>query len=75
VDLSLAVAKDIGELTGLQHTRTNFLSGAYYRLGDSLQFQARIVNAQSGTSIRVVDPVTGSIERPLVAIEALREKA
>jgi tetratricopeptide (TPR) repeat protein/predicted Ser/Thr protein kinase len=50
------------------------VTGAYYRLGDSLQFRARIVNARSGTAIRIVDPVTGSVERPLEVIEALREK-
>ncbi len=50
------------------------VSGAFYRLGDSLQFQARIVDARRRKLIGAIDPVAGPVERPLEVIEALRQR-
>jgi serine/threonine-protein kinase len=50
------------------------VSGAFYRLGDSLQFQARVVDARRRKLIGAIDPVAGPVERPLEAIEMLRQR-
>jgi DNA-binding SARP family transcriptional activator/tetratricopeptide (TPR) repeat protein/TolB-like protein len=50
------------------------VSGAYYRHGDSIQFQVRITDARGGTMIPSVEPISGSLEQPQVAIHALAER-
>jgi serine/threonine-protein kinase len=50
------------------------VSGAFYRFGDSLQFQARVVDARRRKLIGAIDPVAGPIERPLEVIEVLRQR-
>ena len=46
--------------------------GAYYKVGDSIQFQAQITDAAGGRLLRAVEPVTGSAERPVELVQALR---
>ena len=50
------------------------VAGTYYRRGDSLQFQARIVDARRKKLLRAIDPVSGLTARPLDVIEVLRQK-
>jgi DNA-binding SARP family transcriptional activator len=48
------------------------VSGAYYRQGDSLTFQARLVDAGTGELLRAVAPVRGGLDEPGRAVEALQ---
>ena len=50
------------------------VSGAYYRHGDSLRFQARITDARRGTLLRALDPISAGVASPLDAIELLRRR-
>ncbi len=50
------------------------VSGSYYRLRDSLQFQAHVVDATRDKLLRVVAPVAGPADRPLELIEMLRQR-
>jgi DNA-binding SARP family transcriptional activator len=47
--------------------------GSFYRDGDSLRFQAQISDARVGRLLRSVDPVSGPVRAPLVAVDRLRE--
>ncbi len=47
--------------------------GSYYRDGDSLRFQAQISDARAGRVLRGVDPVSGPVRAPLIAVDRLRE--
>jgi DNA-binding SARP family transcriptional activator/TolB-like protein len=47
--------------------------GSFYRDGDSLRFQAQISDARLGRLLRSVDPVSGPVRAPLVAVDRLRE--
>jgi DNA-binding SARP family transcriptional activator len=48
------------------------VSGAYYRQGDSLAFQVRLVDAATGELLRAVAPVRGNLEEPEDAVEVLQ---
>lgn len=50
------------------------VSGAYYRQGDSLLFQARITDARRRAVIRTLEPISAPAARPLVGIEYLRQR-
>jgi tetratricopeptide (TPR) repeat protein/TolB-like protein len=50
------------------------VSGAYYRQGDSLRFQAQISDAATGEVIAALDPVSGPTTRPLEAVGTLRQR-
>ncbi|HZS57846.1 MAG TPA: BTAD domain-containing putative transcriptional regulator [Gemmatimonadaceae bacterium] len=47
--------------------------GSFYRDGDSLRFQSLISDARAGRLLRSVDPVSGPVRAPLVAVDRLRE--
>jgi tetratricopeptide (TPR) repeat protein len=49
--------------------------GSYYRVGDSLVFQARISDANRGEIRRVLDPVRGPLADPTRAVDLLRDRA
>jgi DNA-binding SARP family transcriptional activator len=48
------------------------VSGAYYLQGDSLTFQARLIDAGTGELLRALAPVRGDLEAPGEAVEALQ---
>ena len=50
------------------------VSGAYYRHGDSVQFQVQITDARGGTAVPAVEPVSGSLAQPQIAVRALGER-
>jgi TolB-like protein len=50
------------------------VTGAYYRRGDSLEFQARIVDAATNKLIRALDPVRSSVSDPLRGVELFRQR-
>ena len=47
------------------------VSGAYYRRGDSIQFQAQITDASDGRVLAALEPVSARIVDPLKAIDLL----
>jgi tetratricopeptide (TPR) repeat protein len=47
--------------------------GGYYRDSDSLRFQAQIVDGGSERVERVLDPVSAPLDRPMAALDPLRE--
>ena len=50
------------------------ISGAFYRQGDSLLFQADFTDATSHTLVQSVGPVSAPVSRPLDGIERLRQR-
>ncbi len=50
------------------------VSGSFYRVGDSVRFDARVTDATRGTLLRYVDPVIGPVEQPLQVVERLRQR-
>jgi tetratricopeptide (TPR) repeat protein len=48
--------------------------GDFYRIGETIQFQAKITDATEGRLLRALDPVGSSMGEPLVAIEELRQR-
>ncbi len=50
------------------------ISGAYYKQGDSLLFQADFTDVAQGKLLSSVGPVSSSVARPLDAVEKLRQR-
>ncbi len=50
------------------------VSGAYYRQGDSLRFQAQVTDANRGRLVRSIEPVSGLVVRPTEVVERLRQR-
>ena len=50
------------------------IRGSYYLSGDSVLFQAGIMDVASGRTLRSFDPVGAPVERAMGALEALREQ-
>jgi hypothetical protein len=50
------------------------IRGSYYLSGDSVLFQAGIMDVASGRVLRSFDPVGAPVERAMDALEALRER-
>jgi tetratricopeptide (TPR) repeat protein len=50
------------------------VSGAYYRVGDSLELHAQVADADSARVLRTVGPIWMAAARPVEGIEQLRER-
>ena len=50
------------------------VSGAYYRQGDQLQFQARLTDPEEDRLLMALNPVVAPVDSPLVAVERLRQR-
>jgi serine/threonine-protein kinase len=50
------------------------LGGSYYREGDSLHFEAQLVDAASGKLILSLEPVVGSLHEQTRVVESLRQR-
>lgn len=50
------------------------ISGAYYREGETIRFQVQVTDAEGGQLLGALDPVSGTVESPVEAIERLRER-
>jgi DNA-binding SARP family transcriptional activator/TolB-like protein len=50
------------------------IRGSYYRSGDSVLFQAAVMDVASGRVLRSFDPVGAPVDKATVALEALRER-
>ncbi len=48
--------------------------GSYAKSGDSLRMQVSVVDGKTGKVVRALDPTTGPVADPMVAIGALRER-
>jgi DNA-binding SARP family transcriptional activator/TolB-like protein len=51
---------------------TMLVSGSYYKTGDTLLFQASVVDVANGRIIRAVGPIVAPSDEPLRALESLR---
>lgn len=69
-DGSATLATRLNRKTGAR----TVVSGAYYLLGDSLQFRAQVSNAVSGEVLSVMAPVTTTRHAPQGALPLLRER-
>ena len=63
------VAKDARDAAA-----SKIITGAYYKQGDSVQFQAQIVDATDGRPLGTVTPSTSPISSPMIAITAMRAR-
>jgi DNA-binding SARP family transcriptional activator/TolB-like protein len=50
------------------------VAGAYYRSGDTIQFQTQVVNANDGQLLSAVDPVGGPVAAPGAVVDTLRQR-
>jgi len=50
------------------------VSGNYYRTGDSVLFQASIIDVKTGQILRAVGPVVSSVRTPVAALDDLRSR-
>jgi tRNA A-37 threonylcarbamoyl transferase component Bud32 len=50
------------------------ISGAYYRQGDSVLFQADFTDANAGKLVQTVGPVAARASAPLIGVELLRQR-
>ncbi len=61
----------------LQAQRANatvYVTGSYYTIADSVQFQARIADVASGNILAVTEPSRGSLRDPTKALDLLRQR-
>ncbi|HEX6964467.1 MAG TPA: FlgO family outer membrane protein [Gemmatimonadaceae bacterium] len=49
--------------------------GSYYRVGDTLLFQARVSDARDGRVLLAIDPISGSVTNPSPAVQLLGQRA
>ncbi len=64
-------ARIAGETTGAR----TVVAGAYYRRGDSLEFQAQVIDASTDRLMRAMAPIAGPISHPGDVLDSLRARA
>lgn len=64
---------DFGE-TARATGAVTIVAGNYCRRGDTLEIEARVLDAASGKVLRALDPVRTPIDTPLEGIEELRQR-
>jgi tetratricopeptide (TPR) repeat protein/TolB-like protein len=50
------------------------VSGTYYRDGETLRFQSQVTDVETDDVITAIEPVSGPAEKPMEAIETLRQR-
>jgi DNA-binding SARP family transcriptional activator/tetratricopeptide (TPR) repeat protein len=60
----------LAEATGAR----SVVTGAYYRSGDSIEFQAQVVDARDGELLSAIAPVGGSLDAPGPVVDTLRQR-
>ena len=50
------------------------VSGSYYRTGDTLVFQAAVMDVETGRVVRAVGPILSSARTPLAGLDELRSR-
>jgi DNA-binding SARP family transcriptional activator/TolB-like protein len=68
--LSVGDVRALADATGAG----TVVRGAYYRSGDTIQFQTQVIDAQNGELLSAVDPVGGPIAAPGPLVETLRQR-
>jgi TolB-like protein len=53
---------------------TKLVTGAFYSMGDSLRFEAELLNTATSTSVTGIRPSLAPALRPMVAIDSLRHR-
>ena len=75
---TFAPGEDVGAMATAETARATgagiVVTGSYYRVGDELQFQARVLNAGDEALIDAAEPVTTDIDDPRPGIETLRQR-
>ncbi len=66
-----SAARSAGEATGAG----TVVAGAYYRRGDSLEFQVQVIDVREERLLRAVAPVTGSLSASGTILDSLRRRA
>ena len=67
---AIAAAMRLAQKTGA----ASVVWGSYYRHGDSLRLQARILDTRAGTVVRMLAPVGAHVENPTPALERIRSE-
>jgi TolB-like protein/tetratricopeptide (TPR) repeat protein len=70
VDLTEISASEAGRATGAG----TVVEGSYYLAGDSVEFQARVVDVRRGRVLESLDPLRGSAADPGAAVVELRDR-
>jgi DNA-binding SARP family transcriptional activator/tRNA A-37 threonylcarbamoyl transferase component Bud32/TolB-like protein len=65
-----STARAVGEATGAG----TVVGGAYYRRGDSLEFQTQVIDAGRERLLRAVPPVTGAVGATRAVMDTLRRR-
>ena len=73
-DRSRNPAQNVRALAGQTGAGT-VVWGSYYRVGDTLLFQARVSDARDGRVLLAIDPITGSVTNPSSAVQLLGQRA
>ena len=50
------------------------VSGSYYRTGDTLVFQAAVMDVRTGRVVRALGPILSSVRAPLAGLDELRSR-
>ncbi|MCH7476367.1 MAG: protein kinase, partial [Gemmatimonadetes bacterium] len=66
----VAAARGLAEQLGA----ATVITGEYFRLGDSLRFQAQVMETSSGRIIESLDPVAAAVENPMDGVELLNQR-
>jgi serine/threonine protein kinase len=61
------------ELASATHSGI-LVAGMFYRVGEDIQIEAQIIDAQRNDVMLTLDPVRGPLSEPMKAIDALRQK-
>jgi tetratricopeptide (TPR) repeat protein len=70
VRIGVAAGRELAKRVGAG----TVLGGSYYREGDSLHFEAQLVDATSGKLILSLEPVVGSLRDRTRVVESLRQR-
>ncbi len=68
------LSRDRRDETADRSRAGTIIRGRYYRDGDSLRFQAELLDANTSQVIRALEPASAAMGAPMVAIERLRQR-
>ncbi len=70
-----AVGATVDAITIAHRTGAGMVvSGSYYRAGDTLLFQATVMNVKTGRIVRAVGPIRSRVGAPIAALDELRSR-
>jgi serine/threonine protein kinase/tetratricopeptide (TPR) repeat protein len=71
--LEIEGARNIRSLAGTTGAGT-FVSGSYYKLAETIQFQAQVTDANDEKVLRTIQPVGGPANKVMEAVEEVRQR-